>query len=281
MPSPSTCPTVMATRCPKTIRYAWSGVSGDPLTYEYNSGTARTIVADVQNVYLDYVTRTHAAPIIDISVPMVVYEEFTEKQLDSDGTSLTIDTPGGTADGDLLIAAVATDGNTTASLSSAGWNLIVIDERYNEVTFGVWWKLATASEPSNYVFTWDHGQEAYGWIMRFTGHDATTPINAWSVETTGSNVTNNPPSPAVTSTIANAMILRIAGFDDDDISINDPGLSGHTAITMQKSGSGSGTASGGAGYVVQPLMGDSGASTFTLTAQEQTVAVTIAIAPEP
>ena len=71
------------------------------------------------------------------------------------------------------------------------------------------------------------------------------------------------------------------GGNDDDINKDNPGLPGHTAITMDDNGNGSQTSSGGAGYLTQPTAGDSGASTFTLTHQEQTVATTIAIAPDP
>ena len=58
-----------------------------------------------------------------------------------------------------------------------------------------------------------------------------------------------------------------------------PGLPGHTAINMDESGSNGGPCSGGAGYVLQTAAGDSGTSSFDLTASEQAVTVTIAIAP--
>jgi hypothetical protein len=76
------------------------------------------------------------------------------------------------------------------------------------------------------------------------------------------------------------MVLRMGGFDDDDITLDNPGLSGHTTITMDKSGTGIGTASGGAGYVIQPTAGNSGTSAFSLTGSEQYRTVTISIAPE-
>jgi hypothetical protein len=77
------------------------------------------------------------------------------------------------------------------------------------------------------------------------------------------------------------MVLRLGGFDDDDISIGNPGLTGHTAITMDQSSNGNGTASAGAGYVTQAAAGDSGTSDFLLSASEQYRTVTIAIAPAP
>ena len=38
----------------ETIRYAWSGVPGDPLTRRYNGGTAYTVLDDVREFDLDY-----------------------------------------------------------------------------------------------------------------------------------------------------------------------------------------------------------------------------------
>ncbi len=211
----------------------------------------------------------------------VTYEEFTEKKRSSGGSSLTIDTPSGTSEGDLLVAAVVTDWWTVSSLAppvGEGWMEINLDQYSNAVTLGVWWKLADASESPSHQFTWSGSVQAYGWIMRFTGHDPTDPIDDWATDGESSST---PTSPAVTATVDNCLILRLGAFDDDDITVDDPGLSGHTAITMDESNLGSGTCSGGAGYIQQPSIGDSGTSSFSLTAKEQYRAVTIAIAPDP
>ena len=39
---------------PETIRYAWSGTPGDPLTYEYNGATAADLIPDVYEFDLSY-----------------------------------------------------------------------------------------------------------------------------------------------------------------------------------------------------------------------------------
>ena len=46
----------------ETIRYAWSGTSGDPLTYEYNGSSPEVIAEDVQTFSLSTLTRFMAAP---------------------------------------------------------------------------------------------------------------------------------------------------------------------------------------------------------------------------
>ncbi len=210
----------------------------------------------------------------------VSYEQFTEKKQSPNDNSVTINTPSGTSGGDLLITAVVTDGGTDSSLAppgGEGWSQISIADQSNGLTLGVWWKNADASESSTHQFTWGgSSQEAYGWMMRFTGHDSGSPIHKSSVNGGSSS---SPQCNSVSTTLDNCMILRIGGFDDDDVNVDNTGLSGHTDITMDESNSGNGTCSGGAGYIQQPSAGASGISNFSLTGSEQYRTVTIAIAP--
>jgi regulation of enolase protein 1 (concanavalin A-like superfamily) len=141
--------------------------------------------------------------------------------------------------GDLLIAAVATDGDTSSSLAPLfidDWNEINVNNYGNAVTLGAWYKFANDSEPISHEFTWSGGQQAYGWIMHFTGHNPNNTVNAWSA---GTDSNSTPTSPSVKTTVDNCLILRLGAFDNDDVNTlpepGNPGLSGHTAITMDKS----------------------------------------------
>ncbi|MEW5995894.1 MAG: hypothetical protein AB1744_16070, partial [Candidatus Zixiibacteriota bacterium] len=166
----------------------------------------------------------------------VTFEEFTEAKRANNGTDITVSTPAGTSQGDLLIAVVVTDGNTSGTLAppgGEGWTEINVGQQSGAVTLGVWWKLADASESPSHQFTWSGGgQESYAWMMRFTGHDPTSPINA---SATNGGSSSSPTCPSVTTTVANTMIVRIGGFDDDYINVDNTGLSGHTDITMDES----------------------------------------------
>jgi len=207
----------------------------------------------------------------------VLYEAFSEAK-QSYGQELTINTPAGTGAGDLLIAAVVTDASETLSPPGGeGWTLIDQGVGSGAVTLGVWWKLADASESGSHQFTWGSNEEAYGWIMRFTGHDPISPINASQAQ--GGDIDSTPPSPSVSTTVADTMILRIGGFDDDDITVDNPGLSGHATITMDESSTSNFSCSGGAGWVQQAAIGASGSVNFSLTKAEQYRTVTVAIAP--
>jgi type II secretory pathway pseudopilin PulG len=177
----------------------------------------------------------------NVSLSELTYEDFTEDKVDSDDESITIDAPTDTCEEDLLIAAIATDGDTSTPLapSDESWTTINVDADDNaEVTLGAWWKLADASGPTSHEFTWSAagGQQAYGWIMRFTGHNPDAPINSWSAN---SDLGSSPTSPAVITTVDNCLILRLGAFDDDDIEVDEPGLPDHTTITMDESNSSS------------------------------------------
>ncbi|MCF7974384.1 MAG: LamG domain-containing protein [Phycisphaerae bacterium] len=183
-------------------------------------------------------------------------------------------------EGDLLIAAVAVDGLETISApSGGGWTLLSHGDGAGKITFGVWAKLAAASEPASHTFTWNTDEQAYGWIMRFQGHDPANPIDVMDSKDLWDDST--PPCPSVTTTVNHAMILRLGGFDEDDIYVDDTGLSGHTTITMDTSKWSSEAASGGAAYMYQLEAGNTGAESFVLSRKEEYRTVTLAIAPAP
>jgi hypothetical protein len=219
------------------------------------------------------------------NISFLTYEDFNEAKAGTDTTSVAISTPSSTAVGDLLIAAVATDGDTSASIAAPvgqGWTLINRGAYSSAVTLGVWWKNASAAGATSHTFTWTGSQQAYGWMMRFTGHNAASPINNSSYS---NDLSSTPISPEVTTTVGNCIILRLGAFDDNDVNSlpepGNPGLSGHTAITMGESGgSAGGTVSGGAGYIKQSAIGSSGTSTFSLGSAKAARMLTIAIAPD-
>ena len=211
-----------------------------------------------------------------------VFESYADASASSTVTSLTVPMPAGTADGDLLVAALATDGDSAPTFSlSPGWTPVSVGtSANNKVSFGVWWKIATSSEPAQYTFNWTGSEEAYGWISRFTGHDPASPI-IYDSGTLTNDSTSTPICQRLITTEDDVMILRLGGFDDDDITIGVPGLENHTAINMGRSGGGAGTTSGGSGYFVLGTAGDSDLARFQLTNNEEMRTVTLGIRPAP
>jgi hypothetical protein len=263
----------------ETLRYSWGGTAGNPLQYRYNSDTAVTLLANVQTFNLSALTRTIAADALGPAPTAVAFQSFAETKAAVDVATLAIMKASGVNAGDLLIATLATDGNVIATVSApSGWTLVSRLTSGSAVGVGVWWKIASASEPGTYAFSWTGNERAYGWTMRFTGANTTSPINAF---TTNVGTSSTPTCSATTTSVANTMVLRIGGFDAGDISTDNPGLSAHTAITMDRSDSGGTSASGGAGYRRVGAVGSTGASNFALTNSQEFVTFTIAIAPQP
>ncbi|NNC64601.1 MAG: hypothetical protein HKN84_07430, partial [Gammaproteobacteria bacterium] len=85
----------------------------------------------------------------------------------------------------------------------------------------------------------------------------------------------------ITTTEDGVLVLRLGGFDDDDINVGDPGLVGHTPITMGESGKGASSVSGGAGYSIQSTAGTADLVDFVLTNSEEFRTVTLGIRPAP
>ncbi len=54
---------------PDTLRYAWSGVAGAPLTLQMNGGTVRNLLTNVQQFDLSYRTQTMTAPVVPDESP--------------------------------------------------------------------------------------------------------------------------------------------------------------------------------------------------------------------
>ena len=213
----------------------------------------------------------------DMYPPMVTLEESTLQQEGSNTSSITIPVPSGTQEGDLLIAALVTDGDANGFVADSGWTLIQSGDYNGRVSVGVWYKLAEVSEPSSYTFTWGRNEKALGWMMRFTGHDPTDPIPVFS---TSSEKSSTPASPNVITFVENSMILRIGGFDDDDITLGDAGVSGHTTIVADQSDSSLFSCSGAAAYTLQGMEGNSGVAAFTLEGSEESWTITIVIQRE-
>lgn len=66
---------------PETIRYAWSGTPGDPLTLSYNGAVAVDLIEDVRSFAMTYMTEANAA------APVPIIEQDEEVFVSQDGTN--------------------------------------------------------------------------------------------------------------------------------------------------------------------------------------------------
>ncbi|MCW8901625.1 MAG: hypothetical protein OQK95_13240, partial [Gammaproteobacteria bacterium] len=126
--------------------------------------------------------------------------------------TLTINKPGGTISGDVMIASISTaPGTISITTPPAGWTVIrqVSQNNTNSSTLTSYYKVATATEPLSYdwVLSSTGFIGASGGIATFTGVDVTTPVDGESGVATGRDRDHDAPS--VTTTLADGMLVTI------------------------------------------------------------------------
>jgi hypothetical protein len=177
--------------------------------------------------------------------------------------------------GDLLLASVAVNGNRKDTLvAPSGFTVLERSEESGTVTQGVWWKLATVTEPASYTFSWTGSDRAVAWVMRITNQYPGNPITTFA---TAGGQSATPNCPAAGTTLDQSLVVRFGAFDGADITAGSPGLAGHTAVLMLASST---NVSGGCGWEVQRRAGDCGPVNFALTASEQFRTMTVVVAPK-
>ncbi len=128
----------------------------------------------------------------------------------SGGTTLTLNTPTGTSNGDVMVAhvVVQTAGNSIAAPS--GWAIIKRLDTTTNIATATYWKVAGSSEPSSYTWTFGTSGEASGGIASYTGVNTTNPIDVSMVQY--NNGTTNVDNTGVTTTFANEMLVYAVGI---------------------------------------------------------------------
>jgi hypothetical protein len=209
----------------------------------------------------------------------VAFRSVSTAVSDGNAVSVDVNTPVGTVAGDLLIASLTSDGNSTLSPPDGSWTLIegggVNPSSGTTPSFGVWYKIAGGSEPSLYTFTSSASERLYMTVQRYDGHDATSPINASALASSAGSTT--PTAPTVTTTVDGAKILRVFGADGSSAPYVVP--AGHTERYNGLSGGGPAGTGGAGAEINQTTAGATGTAAFSMSASEEWQAVTVAIAP--
>lgn len=95
----------------------------------------------------------------------------------SGATTLTISTPIGTVNGNVLVAQVVVGGATTVITPPAGWTLIRRDNTGSAVGDALYYKVAGSAEPGSYTWTFNSSQKAAGGIAEYSGVNTASPVD--------------------------------------------------------------------------------------------------------
>jgi YD repeat-containing protein len=118
-------------------------------------------------------------------------------------TTIAINEPAGTAQNDLMLAELAVNNMTTATITPpSGWTLL---ERrnlsYDSQAYFVYYKLAGSGEPAAYTWTFSAAKNMSGGIASFSGVDTASPVNQFgSQQNTSVASFSTPRSPRARTT---------------------------------------------------------------------------------
>ncbi len=171
----------------ESIRYAWSGTPGDPLTVAYNGGTTATLLGDVQVFDLQFATESFAPPTLTAHVgfPHVYANQQTSTHDVQVATRFTVLDPvtisgiaaytGGHHNKDFRVAVYDDSGGEPDTLlaesaaertaSSMDWTTLTVPDTF--LAPGDYW-LAVAFEHKNQCYQYTSG----GGELRTKSNDA-------------------------------------------------------------------------------------------------------------
>lgn len=125
--------------------------------------------------------------------------------------TIVITKPSGTASGDLLFAAIASDDFNISSAPS-GWTLIrnTLSSYANRLL--TYYKVAGGSEPADYTWTFSASTDLTGAVLAYTGLTS-TPLDVENVQENASSTSVTAPSITVTN---NDSLLIFVGSTNED-----------------------------------------------------------------
>ena len=222
-----------------------------------------------------YANLTESAPI--------TYINYAEASATT-GTSAQVNKPAGTAEDDfmiaLLVSTIGSDANgSTMSSAPAGWTneYDYIQTAISGQHVYIYWKVAGASEPSSYTWSWT---DSCGWVAQittFSGVDTGSPIHVEG--TVNQESSNSPMSPSVTTTEDNCMIWLYDMSDGSAVPAGGGAPGGTTWIDQTEvatPGNGLGISTA---YFVQASTGATGNQDWTLSAIDENSGQQYALKP--
>jgi hypothetical protein len=207
---------------------------------------------------------------------LVVGREMTSAVADA---TVTARMPKAITAGDLLIAAVSTDGAATATADGGeGWTEISAASNASAIRLTVLAKLAAGSDTLN--LTIGSAVDSATHVMRITGHGVTNVATDIPICTpaTGTSTTPDPPAVTPAEDLPNLFIAFAAADDDDWINTFAP--TSYTGEANTRSvGLSATTSTMLAAYRYVTTGSAQNPGTFTLAASEEWVAQSLVVPP--
>ena len=187
-------------------------------------------------------------------------------------TSMTMSLPAGVQAGDLLLAQIALDGNTTLATPS-GWTLLQNDS--NTIVQALYYRFATASETGNVTWTWSNNRRAAGGIVLYRGVDSSQPPGPAAVD---SDDDDDLEAPAQTVVEANSLLITLYGLNRGNETLT---AAGSMTTAYHRSSTDNSGVTLLASYEQRPATGSTGVRTANSSDSRDWIAHSLLLRPLP
>ncbi len=126
---------------------------------------------------------------------------------------VTIAAPAGLTLDDVMVASISVRSSAaTVAAAPAGWTLLarINQNTGNSISLLTYYKVATASEPASYQWTFDNCNYLAAGIQAFSGVDTAAPINVSGGQATATSTAHATPS--ITPTVTGTMLVEAFAF---------------------------------------------------------------------
>ena len=199
---------------------------------------------------------------------------FSSGSNNASTTSITLTRPAGTVAGDVMLASLSVRGTSTVT-APAGWALIRTDTYTASLRMHSYWRLATASDPASWTWTFSGSRLAAGTIHAYSGVNTTTPIDAsggQAASTTSATAT----APSITTTVSNTRLVAFFANMSNSTWTPPAGFAERADLVGTSSSQFTSLESAD---IARPTAGATGAVSATATASSGNVAQAIALRP--
>ena len=163
----------------------------------------------------------------------ITFRSATEADNGAGGTSLILRTPAGTSSGDVLVAHITVRTSGVTITAPSGWTRVLRLDSTTSISTAAYVRVASATEPSSYTWTFNASHEASGGISGYSGVNTTSPVDASASQYNSS--TNAVDNPGVTTTAANDMLVFMVGIAVPTTVNTIPGFTQEWSVTSNSS----------------------------------------------
>ncbi len=193
-------------------------------------------------------------------------------------TSIALTMPTGATANDVLVAVITVRGGTGVTISPpSGWTQRTTNDSTTVLKSATFTGTQSSVGSGPYTFTLSSSQKAAAVVVAYSGVDTTNPVNASGSQANASSTTMT--SPAVSSTVANAMVVGLYGNAVATTFSAGSGMALEGQVSSSGGGGGTKKVTTGVQDILQASTGTTGTKTMTASTGAVSVGHTLALRP--